>query len=369
MHFLIVIFLFSTFLGGYDFSFCHKYYKEASSPVGNSRAIHLEHRGEKVFLGFFLTPPENVKIIKSDPFIGLYLFDLPHKNRPTYKLKPVDSKALTLNVAGIGFTNIQKGIILGAQKGFLNYARFSESFPQNGVVSNICYQIYGLGIDKNLFMDTRYIERFLDQKTPYYGDIGVRIYPQDEKNKELKVQYVDPFFPNNPFLKNDKIIAINQQIIKNYDDFEWLVSNLQENTPIEVKIERIQNKQIQHMQFEIKVQKRYGGFLLPDIFFDRLGIKLNNTLEIIDTDLTKYDLQRGLIKGDTILWINGQKIFDYQRKDPQKIQERIRYLLTEAVSLGKLDILISRGQFQFTINLLKQLDNDYIKNRYNPFGF
>lgn len=272
-------------------------------------------------------------------------------------------------MAGLGFKSLKKGIILEAQKGFLNYARFSGELPRNGVISNICYQIYGLGIQKDRFIDSKYLTRFLEQKTPYYGDIGVRIYSQDSKQKSLKVQYVDPFFPNNPFLQNDEIISINHKPIKDYYDFEWLVSNLKEDSLAQIQIKRTVNKKIENLNFEIKVQKRYGGFLIPDLFFERIGIELNDQLEIIGTDSKKQNLQQGLLKGDVILWINGQKIFDYDRKDSKEIQARVRHLLTQAVSLGKLDILISRGGFQFTINLLNGLQNDYIKARYNPFGF
>lgn len=368
MRFLFFQLCFFCFLWSYDFGFCQKYYKDGSAPLGDSRVIYVEYKGKKSFIGFFKTPPEDVKILKADPFVGLYSFDLPYKNKPSYMLKPIDSKAMSLNVAGIGFKSIKKGIILENQKGFLNYARFSATLPKNGVISNICYQIYGLGVQEDRFIDSKYLIRFLDQESPYYGDIGVRIYTEDSKQKTLKVEYVDPFFPNNPFLKDDEIISINQKPIKDYYDFEWLVSNLEENSPVQVQIRRTIDKKTQELSFDLKVQKRYGGFLIPDLFFERIGIELNDRLEITDIDLSKQNLQQGLLKGDVILWINGQKIFDYDRKSSQEIAARIRYLLTQAVSLGKLDILISRGGFQFTINLLNGLQNEYIKDRYDPFG-
>lgn len=365
MRFLLSLLLISNILLAYDFSICQRYYKDASSALGDSRVIHIEYENEKFFVGFFETPPKDIKIIKADPFIGLYVFDLPSTNRQSYMLMPIDAKALSLNLAGIALDKAQKGIILEDQKGFLNYGRFSGSFPTNGVVSNICYQIYGLGIGKDRFIDSKYLNRFLGQKTPYYGDIGVRLYPPNKDDHTLKVQYVDPFFPNVPFLKDDEILTINQYKFKDYYDFEWIISNLEENSQVEIKIKR----KDKILTFNVEVHRRYGGFLLQDTFFDRIGITLDEHLKISATNPKMYKEQQGLQEGDAILWINGQKIFDITKKSPQEIQARIRELLTQAVSLGKLDILISREGFQFTLNLINGIKNEYIKERYDPFGF
>lgn len=375
MRFVFIFFLSVCLTLAYDFSFCQKYYKDASSLLGQTRVVLLEYGEKKIFVGFFKTPPKDVEIIKADPFIGLYAFDLPKKDKQSYMLMPIDSKAMSLNMASIGVKSAQKGIIIEAQKGFLNYARFSGEIPLNGVVSNICYQIYGLGVGKDRFIDSKYLSRFLEQTTPYYGDIGVRVYPQNPQQKTLKVQYVDPFFPNVPFLKDDEIISINDISINDYYEFEWMVANLPKDSVAEVKIRRevkvkhSQKKETQTLAFSVVVQERFGGFLLPDLFFERIGISFDDELRIIATDPKKYNLQQGLLKGDVILWINGERIFNYIKQNPQEIQARLREVLTQAVGEGKLEVLISRDGFQFTINLLNGLQNDYIKARYNPFGF
>lgn len=359
------IFIGFSLLFAYDFSVCQRYYREASSAFDNSRVIYIEHEGERFFIGFFKNPPQNAKILKADPFIGLYAIDLPSMDRQNYILMPIDAKAMSLNLAGIALDKAQKGIILESQKGFLSYGRFSGTLPSNGVVSNICYQIYGLGVGGDRFIDSKYLTRFLNQKFPYYGDIGVRLYPPNDKDPALRVQYVDPFFPNVPFLKDDEILTVNQYKLKDYYDFEWLISNLEENSNVEIKIKR--NNKI--LSFRVDVHRRYGGFLLQDIFFDRIGITLDEQLRINATNPNMHKEQQGLRQGDNILWINGQRIFDTTHKTPQEIQARIRELLTQAVSTGKLDILISRDGFQFTLNLINGIQNEYIKNRYNPFGF
>ncbi|WP_051420612.1 DUF7488 domain-containing protein [Helicobacter pametensis] len=370
MRFICVLLVCLSLSFSYDFSFCQKYYKDASISIYNTRAVLLEYGKQKFFVAFFKTPPpKNLQIIKADPFIGLYAFNLPTKNKQSYMLMPIDSKAKSLNVAAINHSNVQKGIIIQAQKGFLNYARFSGKIPNNGVISNICYQIYGLGMGDTFFIDSKYLNRFLSQDKPYYGDLGIRLYPPKQGDQTLKVQYVDPFFPNVPFLKNDEILSINDQPIKDYYQFEWFVSNLPKDSIARVKIKRIQDKKPQTLTFDVSVQERYGGFLLPDVFFDRIGIKLDHELKIISVDPSKHNLQQGLLQGDALLWINGERIFSYTKQDPQKVQKRLREILTQAVSKGKLEVLISRDGFQFTLNLINGLQNDYIKARYNPFGF
>lgn len=350
----------------YDYSSCKKYYKNASTPSDHTRLINVEFKRQKFAIGYFEKQPKDRKPIKEDPFIGLYAFYPSDKNNEQYYIiRQIDERAMKLNMASISLNYAESGVIIEPQKGYLNYARFTAQTKLNGVISNICYQIYGLGMGENFFIDERYLSRFLNQKEPYYGDIGVRLYAPDPESKVLRVEFVDPFFPNVPFLKDDEILSINGKIFKDYYDFEWYVTNLAENSDVRVRIRRNETTQ----EYSVKVSRRYGGFLLPDRFFERLGITLDNNLTITHTNSSSQGLQQGLLEGDTILWINNQKILSHETQNTQEVARRLRYLLTQAVSLGKLDVLISRGGFQFTLNLINGLDNEYIKARYNPFGF
>ncbi|RVZ89400.1 PDZ domain-containing protein, partial [Helicobacter pylori] len=93
----------------------------------------------------------------------------------------------------------------------------------------------------------------------------------EEHHKRLVVVQFDPFFPKNPFLKNDEILAINHQKIHSLAEFEWVVSNLKYQSLVKVKIKR--NHKIKEVT--LKVNKRYGGFLLKDTFLERYGIALD----------------------------------------------------------------------------------------------
>lgn len=335
-------------------------------PIDQTRLINVEYKKQKFAIGFFKERPKNARIIKADPFVGLYAFSpLDNKGEQTYIVREIDERAMKLNMASIAYNYVEQGIIIEPQKGYLQYARFTAPTRLNGVISNICYQIYGLGMGENLFIDGRYLFRFLEQKEPYYGDIGIRLYPPNSDNKTLKIEFVDPFFPNVPFLKDDEILSINKHKFQDYYDFEWFVTNLPENSKAIVEIRRGESIE----EFEVQVSRRYGGFLLPDRFFERLGITLDNNLTITSTNPSLQGLQQGLLEGDTILWINNQKILDENTQTTQEVAKRLRFLLTQAVTLGKLDVLISRGGFQFTLNLINGLNNEYIQARYNPFGF
>lgn len=368
MRFFLFCLAIGSLLFSYDFEICKKYYQVASKKIEKSRVVLIEYEGKKFYVGFFSKRPKGVEILKADPFVGLYAFPLTSKDAQSYMIMPLDEKAMSLNMADVGIRYAEKGIVIEPQKGFLAYARFSAQTLPNSVISNICYQIYGIGMGNNLFIDSKYLLRFIKQKEAYYGDIGVRLYPPSKTHRGdvLRVEYVDPFFPDVPFLKEDEILSINNRKFKDYYDFEWYVSNLEENSIANVKIRRGEKIET----FTIKIAKRYGGFLLPDRFFERIGITLNDELVITATNPQLQSLQQGLLVGDKILWINNKKILDFHQKaDSEEVTRRLRFLLTEAVKLGRLDVLISRGGFQFSLNLINGLNNAYIQSRYNPFGF
>ena len=149
---------FSPLLWGYDYSHCIKYFKAASTPLGSSNAISLKNGSKQVHILYSLTPPKNVKILKADPFIGLYLVDVP-RTKQSYDILALDKR--TLNDKKLAFisssTKVQIGHITKRQSGFLNYARFSTTTPINGVLGNICYQIYGVGVGNGGFIEKKYI--------------------------------------------------------------------------------------------------------------------------------------------------------------------------------------------------------------------
>ncbi|AFI05052.1 PDZ domain-containing protein [Helicobacter cetorum] len=325
---LIALIVFFNGLGAYDFKHCQAFFKEASLKNGG---VALKELPKGVYLYYSTTYPTHAKVIKSDPFIGLYLLQST-PSKYAYELRDLDKNALIRPMASVGATHALQTQLLFKQQGYSHYAQISQKTQKNGVISNICYQMLGLGVGGNGFIEAKFIRRFLNQKEPYYGDIGVRL---DEKSKRLIVEQFDPFFPKNPFLKNDEILSINDHKLHSLAQFEWVVSHLKYQSLAKVKIKR--NHKVKEVV--IKVNKRYGGFLLKDTFLERYGVVLDKhfTITKIGNNLPKG--LNVLRLGDRILWVN--------RKDVAFNQKALR----RAFSSPKIELLIMRKGFEFYIKI------------------
>ncbi|WP_235853055.1 DUF7488 domain-containing protein [Helicobacter labacensis] len=320
----------ATPLIAYDFSQCAQYHRLASHEHGVS--LFWDHK--QVSFLHSRIPPKGVKILKADPFIGFYLIQAP-KTRFAYHLLDIDAQATKRPLASVS-AQARAGSILHRQTGFLHFARFSKPMPINAVVSNICYQIYGVGVGGHDFIESRYLKRFLKQKSPYYGDIGVRV------RAGAVVQSVDPFFKHNPFLERDVITRINNQPIRNAQDFEWVVSNLAYQSRARITIKRGNALKT----FVVRVDKRHGGFLLPDTFLERFGITLNHKLIITKATHLAPPLNQ-LQVGDQLVWINKRPIV----KPGQSPRVALQRALSEAFMQGRIEMLILRNGFEFYVRL------------------
>ncbi|BCZ16915.1 PDZ domain-containing protein [Helicobacter sp. NHP19-003] len=327
--------LFLSALKGYDFSHCQAYYKRASHPGSVSLfwkdgAVSFAHG--KI--------PKGAKILKADPFIGFYLLKTP----PTefaYSLLDIDEHAYTHPLASVSAHQATRGQIVRRQEGFLDYARFSVPVAANGVVSNICYQIYGVGVGGG-FIEARYIKRFLRQSTPYYGDIGVRVHQRGG----VVVESVDPFFANNPFLEGDKITNINGRNIDSVRDFEWIVSNLAYQKRARVQVLR----RGRYKTLGVSVDRRYGGFLLPDSFLERFGVKLNAHFVIQALAKNRPKAIKVLHVGDKLVWINRRPIAPAGASFSAKLSA-LRRALSHGYMQGGIELLVLRNGFEFYVRL------------------
>lgn len=342
---LSIAFFSTTF--AYDYSHCIKYFKAASTPIDSTHAISLKSGAKQLHILFSPTPPKNVKILKADPFIGLYLLALP-PTKQSYELLTLDKR--TLSDRKLAFVSASPtphiGHITKRQNGFLDYARFSTTTSQNGVLGNICYQIYGLGVGNGGFIEKKYIDRFLQQKSAYYGDLGIRFTSQ-----KPVVSFIDPFLPNNPFLPQDEIVSINGTKVTHSGAIEWIMSNLKQNSQAKVAIKRNGKP----LTLNARVYKRYGGFLLQETFLERFGITLDDdmTIQAIDSRLAARFSQ--LRVGDRIIWIDKMPIITQATDTRYKRFERLRILLSQATLSqeydGKIQLLIMRDNLEIFIKV------------------
>lgn len=329
---------------------CQQFYRQATSVVDSKRVFSLQYNGKPYLLAYSKTPLSSSKIIRKDIFLGLYLFS--GSTPLSYRIKPIDSYANSLSLAGVSAAEAVNGVVVSSGRGIFDLAKFSKPLPKDSVISNICFQVYGFYAYDNYFVPKPLIDRFLSSKGGIYGDIGVRIIessqdsqnlaqknpanpkstqaPQKSSPKSIIVEQIDIFFPNNPFLPRDKIVSINGESIKSSVDFEWKVANLTPNSTAKVAI--VRNGKAQTL--EVKVLHRQGGGLLSDTFLERFGVWLDSNL-VIRSMKTPLPFNLSLLsEGDQLLWID---------KTPIKRGDgfwHLRELLMRAWLNGNIELLI-----------------------------
>ncbi|CBG40241.1 DUF7488 domain-containing protein [Helicobacter mustelae] len=335
---LLLFFASFSFLWSYDFSYCQKHYHEIAQKFDKKNfSTPVFYKGKTYFILYSQTPLKNKKILRHDPFVGLYLI-APQKEVRGFVLRSVDEIAKELQVSIIGPDFLIKTQILQNQRGFLDFAKLKIKAPSpNLVISNICYQIYGITTQEGGFITKPYIERFLSQEKPYYGDIGVRT----QGNIVLQI---DPFFPNNPFLPDDKILKIQNKIARKSLNVEWVISNLKEGERVRVLVERKIDKKTITKELSVVARARYGGFLLQDSFLESQKIGIDKNLKITKgNDLLKNGLEN-LQAGDRILWIARVNPLDLKGD----VFDNLREVLMRAyLRYGYLEFLVNRNGFQF----------------------
>lgn len=352
-----------------DYTHCVAYYKQASLNLGKGLyAIKLKS-GE--IIGYSRTYPKLKSLIKYDPFIGLFQISGRVDSKNAYELSEIDDYALNRELVSVGVNGANPGRFQTHQTGFLRYAKFSVPTQKNGVISNICYKIYGLSVGNNDFIEKSYIDRFLNQKQPYYGDIGVRFDTANESEATFVVQFSDPFFPSNPFKRGDILISINDIAPKDIGELELIISNLMPNEKTRVKIKR--GDKIKNI--EVKAVQRYGGMLLPDSFLERFDLVISNDL-VVKKVPNKGPFSK-LKKGDRILFIND---IDMRHFKPRNVEERNRLLreLFTRIQDAQVDFLEQKTAYDSEKQASKNRNADILeqfqsketkKERHNDFYY
>lgn len=303
-----------------DYSYCKVYYSKASvSVVGNLRAIKLKS-GD--FVGYSEVRPQDNRIKKYDPFTGL--FSLKNvKAEFSYDLLSIDNYAYDHELASVNLYHVNVGKFSHHQSGFLDYAKFSTEVGQNGVVGNICYQIYGIGTGDNNFIEKEYIDRFLESDDVYYADIGARFALVDPKSATFEIKYSDPFFKDNPFKSGDTLVSINDRAPSNQKELELLISDLSPDKIVNIKIRR--NNEV--LSFDIFPKESYGGYLLPDSFLERFNLVISN--DFVINEAPKSGMFSNLKKGDKILRLNNIDISNLKAKTSVEKYDLLKKIFTE----------------------------------------
>ncbi|CAM2774646.1 PDZ domain-containing protein [Helicobacter burdigaliensis] len=332
------------FVFGYDFSACSLKSKDSLEPINKSYGIAIAPLYEKdlnkttpvkskLFMYSPNATPKGYKILKHDPYLGMYLLESKSNLKPI-KLLPLTNAILEEEMASI----TPKDNVSGKFQSFMQSPRFFATLNvptfKNSLISTICDNVYGIGIGEGKFIDKKYLERFLNSKEIYYGDIGIRA--KQNKDDFVEVDVIDPFFPKNPFKYGDIILTINNEAIPNTQSFDRVVFDLKQGSQVPIKIKRGEAT----LELMALVDKRRGGMLLPEDFLGRVGLSIAPDFTITSlSPLAKNGFER-LKVGDKILRVNQKEVISGM--------DNIIHLLGEFASKPQ-KWLVSRNDFQFFI--------------------
>ena len=300
---------------------CHKKLLDSQKKSSKHLSIPI-YNNQRVL--YSLTPPE-AKILKHDPFLGLYLvadssdfsYDFTLSHQPKLPLFSVSLK-------GAKATEI-----VSQQLGLNRLASLSTELISDSIITNSCCDLEAIVTQRGV-IQKEYLKRFFSDKDVAYGDVGARFA---QIRGDLVVFSIDPFFENNLLKKGDKLLAINGKRLSATDAMQKILF-AKIGTQMTLQIER----DAQELELTIRVEKRHGGGELSDTFLERKGVFFDDRLYILH--LSSEGKKLGLNPGDRLLQINGERV---------DTQGKLRLFFTtykEHVSL-----LFKRNNFEFFINI------------------
>ena len=310
-----LFFLFSSLMGDMVHTACEQKLKDSHSMLNEGVYIPINKTQRLVYSA---TMPD-AKIIKADPFLGLYLvegmkpFAYPFKIGAHFpdRLALVNQK-----------TNIT-GKILKHQIGLNSLAVFSSTLEGSAIVSGPCCKLEGLFTPRGVIEKT-YLLHFLQAKSVEYADIGIRI------GANRDVVRVNPFFKNNPFLVGDVIVAYDGKKVAN--SWELMQKILFSKICSHHKVQILRNAKA--CTFDVMACKRLGGGLLSDTFLESKGMVFTHDLKL--AKVSGY----GLHVNDKLLSINGVML-----KNSTDLQRVI------GSQKGEMLFLFQRDGFQFFVHI------------------
>lgn len=332
---LISLLIFLQFLNAANFTypdFTQCYNKNIKSFVyfGDIRAVAISNH---LAVAYSKTTPK-VPFIKFDPFLNLYLFESKKPLTPV-RLKSTHLLKLGEWIAGMDDTSLYAGNF--AKSGdlldtlYIHNAQMSE----NSIISCLCCEVYGLGIEDGLFIGSEYIQRFLKEKDIYYGDIGVRF----EKNgKNFIVKEIDPFFVKQRLHVGDVILKINGKAITSLKQLNQIILFSKPQSILNVEFLREKSS----MVISVQVESRNGGGNLSDSFLEKKGIFFDKQMKIKALSKEGFGEISGLKIGDKLIQVNQKKITN---------EQELKSYLSKNKDISA-QLLFDRNDFQFFVKIV-----------------
>ncbi|MDE6886243.1 MAG: PDZ domain-containing protein [Helicobacteraceae bacterium] len=314
-----------------NFSKCAEFYTKTSKQfidLKNENTINAIHIGDGKYLAYSKHFFNNKNIIKYDEFMGLYLFKDKILNQK-YDFRVINK---SIQAVAINKNSITKGKILKSQGSLKNLAVFSNIIEPNSIISDICYQAYGISTGSDRFIDKSYIDLFLKNKnSKEYSYIGIEA--KDSKNGVV-ISKINPFITNLLQI-GDILLSINGKKINSVDDFFNLESNLEINKIAYIDIKR-GNK---ILKIPLIATKREIDFSVQDSFLQYFGIVLDNNLNIISDNKSER-----FKPNDKILRVNQMQVSTINELD-----SALAKIANEGAE--SFSILLNRNDFEFFITI------------------
>jgi len=306
--------------GGYNS--CKQKIIDSNSIVDQTLQIPV---GSNKRLVFSLSVP-HAKILKSDPFLGLYLIE----DKKGFKYPFRINNNLSLGKAAVDKTMAIEGKILKKQVGLNSFATFSEPLSVPALLTNSCCAIEGIVTGRGI-IEKEYIQRFLQTDDTRYADIGIRVI--DEK-KRVVVSSIDPFMSKNPFKKGDCILELDGKRVMGSAALMREILFAKIGSCHKVKIKR----GTQTLTITVVSKKRHSGGYKSDTYLEQYGWTFDKDLRIIK--IAKESKKYGLNLGDRLIQVNGEKV-----KNQEDIAKNISNFKDYA------SLLFERDHFQFFVNV------------------
>lgn len=347
LRFCALALLLLSSLSAYNFSKCNEFYLKTSQvfTLDSGKEVRAIHIGDGRYLAF--STEFSADSAKYDPFMELIIFNGKNLAQKYDLISPKKILDSAPKLAAISQDSTTQGRILNAQKSFKDFGIFSLPIPQNSVLSDICYQVYGISIGGDKFIDSAYLARFLERKHSAYSDIAFSV-------SGTKINAINPLAQKIAQSSNfgaqscpqkiaescaisqnlgDEILEIDGKKIKNeYDFFDTASTINAKSTQITLK----RNNKI--LQIPVRVFKKHRAFSQNGTALDILGIILDDNLLVQQAPPNALFRQN-----DRILRLNQMEVSNKTELDSA---------LKEALSKGTmLSFLVVRDDFEFFISL------------------
>ena len=318
--------------GGYDS--CKQKVIDSNTTHGQTLEIPVENNKRLIYSA---KKPE-CKILKSDPFLGLYLVEDYSDFEYPFTINMLEPSG----IAAINENSAKEGKIVKRQVGLNQLAVFDTHVSSPRILTNSCCSLEGIVTPKGI-IEKEYIERFLRVEDTSYADIGINL--KDQKGAVV-VAELTPSIKNNPFKKEDVLLSIDGTKVENSATTmrEILFDTIGSKHSLMIKRDsKLMTIEVESQKKEMQAVKDTKPVITPTTKKVEENVQTNGLQFDKNLKITKIDEQAkkyGLKLGDKLLQIDGTKITNQQE-------------LTKNLSSFKnnANLLFERNDFQFFVNV------------------